>query len=136
MDVAELKRCLVLPVVAAPMFLVSGPELLIACCKAGIVGSITAENARTVEELAVWLAGIGRDLDQAAQKTGLATAPWALNLVVRNDGSARFEEQLALVDRFRPPIVITSFGQPGPVAKRVHGYGGLVFHDVATMRHV
>lgn len=136
MDIAELKRRLVLPVVAAPMFLVSGPELLLACCKADIVGSITAENARTVEELAAWLEAIGRDLDQTTQRTGKAPAPWALNLVVRNDGSQRFAEQLALVDRYRPPIVITSFGQPGDVAKRVHGYGGLVFHDVATMRHV
>lgn len=136
MDIAELKRRLVLPVVAAPLFLVSGPELLIACCKAGIVGSITAENARTVEELAAWLDAIGRDLDRVAQQSGIAPAPWALNLVVRNDGSPRFAEQRALVERYRPPIVITSFGQPGDVAKRVHHYGGLVFHDVATMRHV
>jgi nitronate monooxygenase len=136
MNAVELKHRLVLPVVAAPMFLVSGPELLIACCKAGIVGSITAENARTVEELAHWLDTIGHDLDQAAQLSGAAPAPWALNLVVRSDGSPRFAEQLGLLDRFRPPIVITSFGQPGAVAKRVHGYGGLVFHDVATIRHV
>lgn len=129
MDVAELKRRLMLPVVAAPMFLVSGPELLIACCKAGVVGSLTAENARTIEELTAWL-------NQIVHELSAADAPWALNLIVRKEVTERFAQELALIDRFQPPVVITSFGQPGAVAKRVHAYGGLVFHDVATMRHV
>lgn len=132
MDIAELKQRLSIPVVAAPMFLVSGPDLLIACCKAGVAGSVTAENARSIEELTAWLDRIVR----ALCVPGSTAAPWALNLIVRKEATPRFEDELALVDRFEPPIVITSFGQPGPVAKRVHAYGGLVFHDVATMRHV
>ncbi len=132
MDVAELKRRLTIPVVAAPMFLVSGPDLLIACCKAGVVGSLTAENARSIEELTAWLERIARELAGA----GATAAPWALNIIVRKEATARFADELALIDRFEPPIVITSFGQPGSVAKRVHTYGGIVFHDVATMRHV
>ncbi len=132
MDVAELKRRLTIPVVAAPMFLVSGPDLLIACCKAGVVGSLTAENARSIEELTAWLERIARELAGA----GATAAPWALNIIVRKAATARFADELTLIDRFEPPIVITSFGPPGAVAKRVHGYGGLVFHDVATMRHV
>ncbi len=128
----ELKQQLSIPVVAAPMFLVSGPELLIACCKAGVVGSLTAENARSIEELTAWLDRIDRELGGA----DATVAPWALNIIVRKEATARFDDELALIDRFKPPIVITSFGQPGSVAKRVHAYGGLVFHDVATMRHV
>lgn len=132
MDVAELKQRLTIPVVAAPMFLVSGPDLLIACCKAGVVGSLTAENARSIEELTEWLERIVQELAGA----GATAAPWALNIIVRKEATARFSDELALIDRFEPPIVITSFGQPGSVAKRVHEYGGIVFHDVATMRHV
>lgn len=132
MKIAELKRRLSIPVVAAPMFLVSGPDLLIACCKAGVAGSLTAENARTIAELTGWLERIARELARA----GTMAAPWALNIIVRKEQTARFADELALIDRFKPPIVITSFGQPGDVAKRVHGYGGIVFHDVATMRHV
>lgn len=130
MDIAELKRRLALPVVAAPMFLVSGPDLVIGCCNAGVVGSLTAENARTIEELTNWLERIDQDLSKSC------AAPWALNLIVRKETTPRFADELLLLDRFKPAVVITSFGQPGDVAKRVHAYGGLVFHDVATMRHV
>ncbi|MEZ5924894.1 MAG: nitronate monooxygenase [Hyphomicrobiaceae bacterium] len=132
MNVAELQQRLVLPVVVAPMFLVSGPDLLIACCKAGVVGSLTAVNARSIEILAAWLERIVREL----RETASPSTPWALNIIVDKEETPRFADELALIDRFRPPIVITSFGQPGSVAKRVHAYGGLVFHDVATMRHV
>jgi nitronate monooxygenase len=135
MNVADLKSRLVLPVVVAPMFLVSGPELLLASSKAGVVGSIPADNARTVEQLALWLEEIQCELTGFAQSTGRDPIPWALNVIVQDESDKRFQDEMALVERYRPPVVITSFGKPGDIAKRVHEYGGLVFHDVATMRH-
>jgi nitronate monooxygenase len=135
MNVADLKSRLVLPVVVAPMFLVSGPELLLASSKAGVVGSMPADNARTIEQLAAWLVDIQRDLASFSRRTGKEAAPWALNVIVQSENNQRFRDEIALVEQFKPPIVITSFGKPGDIAKRVHEYGGLVFHDVATMRH-
>jgi nitronate monooxygenase len=87
-------------VVAAPKFLVSGPELLIACCNVGVVGSIAADDARTIEILVSWLAWIVRGLDQGAEASGVAPAPWALNIIVQSDGSSRFADELALADRY------------------------------------
>lgn len=130
MTLAELKARLKLPVVCAPMFLVSGPELLIAASLAGVLGSLPASNARTAEELRHWLERIA-----AALNDGLTVRPYAINLIVRGADSPRFSADLELVEHFRPPVVITSVGKPGEVVACVHGYGGLVFHDVATMRH-
>lgn len=136
MTVDELKSQLRLPVIAAPMFLVSGPELVIACCKAGVVGSFPSANARTAEEFERWLTQIETELS-AARAAGpqAKVAPYAVNLIVQSALSERFAADLALVERFRPEVVITSVGHPGAVVERVHAYGGLVFHDVATMRH-
>lgn len=116
------------------MFLVSGPELVIAACRSGIVGSFPSTNARTPEEFEDWL----RRIDSAAAETHAAGgrfAPHAVNLIVHSSAGPRLAADLALVERFQPPIVITSVGPPGEVAKRVHDYGGLLFHDVATLRH-
>ena len=136
MDIAQLKQRLTLPVIVAPMFLVSGVDLLVAACTAGVVGSIPTINARTAEEFESWLQQIEQRLSAARTADPSATiAPYAINLVVRDAGAPRFVADLALIEQYRPPIVITSVGQPGEVAKRVHDYGGLVFHDVATMRH-
>lgn len=126
MTLEELRRRLRLPVVVAPMFLVSGPELVIAAGRAGLVGAFPSINARSAEELESWLRRIERELEGA---------PYAVNLIVRSAGDARYEADLALIERFRPPLVITSVGQPNAIAERIHGYGGLVFHDVATLRH-
>lgn len=133
--IKALKSKLALPVVAAPMFLVSGTELLLACCRAGVVGSLPAGNARSVEQLSSWLEHIEREATLARQTGDHRFAPWALNLVVQDVHSARFQATLELIQRFAPPIVITSFGAPGDVVERVQRYGGLVFHDVATLRH-
>jgi nitronate monooxygenase len=122
----DLRRRLRLPVVAAPMFLVSGPELVIAAGTAGVLGGLPSINARSAEELERWLVQI---------EQGLQGAPYAVNLIVRSEGEPRYEADLALLERFRAPVVITSVGQPRAVVERIHGYGGLVFHDVATMRH-
>ncbi|MDB5445450.1 MAG: 2-nitropropane dioxygenase [Phenylobacterium sp.] len=130
MDIQALKARLKLPVVVAPMFLVSDPGLTIAACQAGLVGSFPSANARTAEDFEAWLQRIERALGASAD-----AAPYAVNLIVQGAGSPRFLADLALVERYKPPIVITSVGQPGEVAQRVHAYGGLVFHDVATLRH-
>lgn len=130
MNVAELKSRLRIPVIAAPMLLVSDPALAIACCKAGVVGSFPTLNARTPEIFETWLKQVGHALEGVAD-----AAPHAVNLVVQGAGSPRYLADLALIERYRPPVVITSVGQPGEVVRRVHAYGGLVFHDVATLRH-
>lgn len=130
MDIAELKRRLRLPIVAAPMFLVSGPELTIAASKAGVVGSFPAANARDSATLERWLVRIHGELGAAE-----SAAPYAINLIVQGEGTPRFLEDLALIEKYEVPIVITSVGKPGEVVKKVQAYGGLVFHDVTTMRH-
>jgi len=131
MSPADLKAALRLPVVAAPMFLVSGPELLIAASRAGVLGSLPASNARTSEQLEEWLVAI----TAALKGEGRVSRPYAINLIVRGADSPRFVDDLALIERFQTPVIITSVGKPGGVIDRVHGYGGLVFHDVATLRH-
>jgi len=131
----ELKNCLTLPVVAAPMFLVSGVDLVVEACKAGVVGSVPSVNARSSEEFEAWLIDIERRCGEAANGRSEPVAPYAVNLIVQGPDSPRFQADLALVEKYRPPLVITSVGQPGHVVRRVHDYGGLVFHDVATLRH-
>lgn len=126
MTLDELRRGLRLPVVVAPMFLVSGPALVVAAGRAGLIGGFPSINARSPEELEQWLEEIER---------ALAGVPYAVNLIVRSAGDARYEADLALIERFEPPLVITSVGPPQSVVERIHRYGGLVFHDVATMRH-
>lgn len=126
-----------LPLIAAPMLLVSGPDLLIACSKAGVVGSVPLQGARTAQVLEDWLIRIEDELAEAREtaEPGRKIAPYALNLVEYNIPPDRIEANLRLIRRFRPRIVITSFGKPGEVVQLVHDYGGLVFHDVATVAH-
>jgi nitronate monooxygenase len=136
MTLTDLKNSLRLPVIVAPMLLVSGPELAIAASMAGVVGTVPAANARTVEDLQAWLVQIEDALRSSRDaRPDAKIAPYAVNLIVRHAGEARFEADLALIARFRVPIVITSVGNPAPVVERVHQYGGLVFHDIATLRH-
>lgn len=120
-----LKR-LRLPVFQAPMFLLSGPEMVIASCHAGIVGSFPSFNARTVEDLDAWLARITAEVDDTH-------APWAINLVTHRS-NPRFRDDLALAERYRAPLVITALGSPAEVVDRVHAYGGRVLADVIDLR--
>ena len=126
----ERLRQLRLPAFAAPMFLVSSPELVIASCRAGIVGSFPAPNLRTSAELGGWMRQINEALAALAD-TNWPTAPWALNLVTQST-SPRLPADLEQVAEHRPPIVITALGSPKPVIPTVHGYGGLVFADVIS----
>lgn len=127
---SNLFRALPVPVLAAPMFLVSGPRLLVACCRAGIVGSLPAPNARTLDGLDQWLAQIADELD-AARAAGESVAPWLLNMIVHSSYD-RFAGELELVRRYRPPLVSTALGSPARVLDEVHAYGGLVLADVTT----
>lgn len=128
MDWAELKANVPLPVIAAPMFLVSGVELVVAVSQAGGIGSFPALNARTPELLAAWLTEIRQRLRDPA--TG-AVKPFAVNITLRHPLVA---EQLAVCERLEVPLVITSVGGPTEAVKRIHGWGGMVFHDVTTLR--
>ena len=123
----SIKSRLRLPVIAAPMFLVSGPDLVIAACRAGVIGSFPTANCRTTEELDDWLA-------RMTAETGEGAAPYAANLIVHRSNSRR-DDDLALVCKHRPALVITSVGSPAPVVGAIHGYGGLVLADVASMQH-
>src|SRR4051812_18281313 len=115
-----------MPVLAAPMFLVSGPELALACAKAGVVGSFPAPNARSVEILDDWLKQVSGALADFPD-----AAPWALNMIVHSTYD-RFQRELELVLKYRPKLVTTALGSPKRVLQHVHGYGGLVMADVIT----
>ncbi|MBU1332439.1 MAG: nitronate monooxygenase family protein [Gammaproteobacteria bacterium] len=124
---ALLENRLRLPVVAAPMFLVSNPQLVLACCNNGIVGSFPALNQRDSSGFKHWLETIEAGLQNNA-------APYAVNLIV-HASNPRLQADLALCVAHQVPIVITSLGAVKDVVDAVHSYGGLVFHDVTTRRH-
>jgi nitronate monooxygenase len=126
-----LRGGLRLPLIAAPMFLVSGPELVLAACRTGIGGAFPAPNARTLAVLEAWLQRIAAE-HGALVAGGTRPGPWALNLVTHSSYD-RLAAELELVDRYRPPLVITALGSPAPVIERVHTYGGLVIADVNSV---
>ncbi|WDZ98485.1 nitronate monooxygenase family protein [Herbaspirillum sp. WKF16] len=124
-----------LPVIGSPMFLVSNPALVIAQCCAGVVGSFPALNARPQEELEVWLDQIESALREHQRVNPKAVvAPYAVNLIV-HQSNHRLQDDLALCVKHRVPIVITSLHAPDQVVEKVHAYGGIVLHDVTTLRH-
>ena len=134
-DPREIFRTLRAPVIGAPMFLVSGPELVIEQCAAGIIGAFPALNARPAEELDVWLTQIEDALARRKKENPARTvAPFAVNLIV-NPANKRLEQDFEVCVKHRVPIIITSLHAPTAIAKRVHDYGGLVFHDVVRVRH-
>ncbi|HNP57258.1 MAG TPA: nitronate monooxygenase [Gordonia sp. (in: high G+C Gram-positive bacteria)] len=117
-----------LPVVAAPMFLVSGPDLVAAACEAGVVGSFPTPNCRTTAQLDEWMGTIRDRVD-----AGAASAPWAVNLVTHSTNT-RLAEDLRIIEAHRPDIVITALGSPKPVMEVVKGYGGTVVADVVNLK--
>lgn len=134
-DLANVLQNLRVPVVGAPMFLVSGPELVIEQCKAGVIGSFPALNARSQELLETWLVRIEQALEKHRRDNpGAKVAPYAVNLIV-NAANKRLEQDADLCVKHKVPIVITSLSAPTDIAKRVHEYGGAVLHDVIKVRH-
>ena len=130
----SLKTRLSIPAVAAPLFIISNPDLVIAQCKAGIVGSFPSLNARPAETLEIWLQKITRELDEYnAAHPDKPAAPFAVNQIVHNSND-RLEHDLELCVKYKVPIVITSLGAKTFVNEAVHSYGGLVFHDVINDR--
>jgi len=124
---------LALPAVAAPMFIVSNPDLVVAECMAGVIGSFPALNAREPDNLDGWLTEIKERTDKARAE-GNFVAPYAVNLIVHRNND-RLKEDLDTVVEHRVPIVITSVGKPDEIAHAIHSYGGLIFHDVTNIRH-
>ena len=118
----SIKSRLRLPAICAPMFLVTGPDMVISACKSGVLGTFPATNARTEDQLVSWL-------DQISTSVSQADAPWALNMITHNS-YGRFDAELDLVRQYKPELVISALGGPHRVTDVVHGYGGLVFADV------
>ncbi len=130
-----LKNNLRIPLIGAPMFIVSGPELVIAQCQAGIVGAFPALNARPQEKLEDWLLQIKEELAAyAAEYPEQIVAPFAVNQIV-HASNTRLLEDMKVCVKHEVPIIITSLRPPADVVDAVHNYGGLVFHDVISMRH-
>lgn len=126
---ASLQGRLKIPAIASPMFLASGPDLVVETCKGGMIGTFPALNQRTTEGYAAWLEEIASRLDGVQ-----GAAPFGINLIVHRSNS-RVEADLAKTVEHKVPLVITSLGAVKDVVDAVHSYGGLVFHDVINARH-
>ena len=125
-----------LPLIAAPMFLVSGPELVIETCQAGVIGAFPTANCRSVEQLDDWFTQITRRLsDFRSAPPAQPVAPPCANLIVHRS-NPRLGDDLELVRKHRIELIIASVGSPHNIIEPIHDYGGVVYADVASMRHV
>lgn len=132
---ALLTNTLTLPVIGAPLFIVSNPDLVIAQCLGGIVGSFPALNARPADELERWIIQIKTALAEVqVAEPSRVIAPFAVNQIVHASND-RLQHDLEVCARHQVPLIITSLRAPGEVVDAVHAYGGLVFHDVISVRH-
>src|SRR6056300_1081848 len=123
------------PVVGSPLFIISGPELVTAQCKAGIVGSFPALNARPVEVLDEWLTRINDDLTQYKEENPDAiVAPYAVNQICHSSND-RLAQDMETCVKHKVPIIITSLRPPAEIVEAAHSYGGVVFHDVINVKH-
>jgi nitronate monooxygenase len=125
---------LAIPAVAAPMFLVSNPDLVVECCRAGILGTFPALNQRTSAGYEEWLVEINERLAKIERDTGRKCAPFGVNLIVHKS-NPRVEADLEISRKHKVPLIITSLGAVKELVGAVQGYGGLVFHDVINLRH-
>ena len=125
---------LTLPAIAAPLFLVSGPRLVIECCKNGIVGTFPALNHRTTEGFEQWVIQIKQELKEFEENTGKKPAPFGVNLIVHNT-NPRIRQDLKICIKHKVPLVITSLGAVSQLVGAVQSYGGLVYHDIIKKRH-
>ena len=130
MNISDLKKQLKLPLIAAPLFIISNPNLVIEQCKAGVVGSFPALNARPKELLDDWLYEIKESLDKHNKANpNKPAAPFAINHIVHKTND-RIEHDLELTVKHKVPVVITSLGARPEVYDAVHSYGGIVLHDI------
>jgi nitronate monooxygenase len=133
--VTELKSNMSLPVIGAPMFIVGVPALVIEQCVSGVIGSFPALNARPAEMLETWLLQIENSLEAHRKaEPGCKIAPYAVNQIIHHSND-RLERDLEVCIRHKAPMIITSLRAPNDVVKKVHEYGGVVFHDVISIRH-
>lgn len=134
MPLPQLFDGIAIPAIAAPMFLASGPDLVVEVCRSGIVGTFPALNQRTSAGYEAWLDEIHDRLSRIGETGGRAPAPFGVNLIVHKS-NPRLAADLELTVKHRVPLVITSLGAAHEVVAAVHSYGGLVFHDVISLRH-
>ncbi|MDH5858451.1 nitronate monooxygenase [Lampropedia aestuarii] len=133
MSTLSLSDSLRVPVFSAPMFLISGPELVLAACRAGIVGAFPTPNARPIAQLDAWMKQITEGVAAARDELGAKrVGPWCANLVTHSSNT-RLAEDLELVAKYQPPVVVTALGSPKPAIEVVHRYGGQVFADVISI---
>ncbi|QHS22675.1 nitronate monooxygenase [Virgibacillus sp. MSP4-1] len=133
--VKELRDSVDIPVMIAPMFLINNPKMVINGCASGVISTFPALNARTGEILEDWMKEITSELQQLKEKNPhQKIGPWGINFIVHRSNK-RYVEDLNLIEKYQPPVVITSLGDPGPVAEIVHQYGGVVFSDVINMKY-
>lgn len=133
--VEKLKSQMTLPVIGAPMFIVGNPDLVIGQCASGVIGSFPALNARPAELLDQWLEKIKAGLEaERKANPGARIAPFAVNQIIHQSND-RLDRDLDACVRHEVPMIITSLRAPDDVVKRVHAYGGVVFHDVINIRH-
>ena len=124
-----------LPVIAAPLFIISNPKLVIAQCKAGVLGSFPALNARPQEILDDWLAEITEELESfKSQNSNIPVAPFAVNQIVHKSNDVRLDKDMEMCIKYKVPVVITSLGARPEVNEAIHSYGGIVLHDVINNR--
>ena len=129
-----LSNRLRLPAIAAPMFLASGPDLVLACCRAGIVGTFPAKNQRTLDGFEAWLVKIHTGLREIEAETGRPPPPYGVNLIAHRTNKT-LQQELDLCVKHEVPLIITSLGAVPHIVEAVHSYGGIVFHDVISLRH-
>ncbi len=134
MTLQELKSQLTLPVIASPMFIVSGTKLVIECCKNGILGTFPALNGRTSDDFENMLIEITTELKKFEEETGKKPAPFGVNIIV-NHTNPRVLPDLEICAKYQVPLIITSLGAVKEIVDAVHSWGGLIFHDVIKKRH-
>ena len=131
----HIKNNLSMPVIGAPLFIISGPELVIAQCKAGVIGSFPALNARPQHVLEEWIVRIKTELaEYQEQNPDAKVAPFAVNQICHGSND-RLMDDMATCVKHEVPIIITSLRPPAELVEAAHSYGGLVFHDVINVRH-
>ena len=131
----KLNENLAVPVIGAPLFIIGNPDLVVAQCKAGIIGSFPALNARPAEELDLWLKKIKRSLEEFKKENPeTKVAPFAVNQII-HASNKRLKQDMDACVKYKVPIIITSLSEPGAIVRETHSYGGLVFHDVISIKH-